>query len=127
MTKRFIREHLSLWVPITYAASGAIAPPDPELIQVSDAAGQRAQRRGIVQGPGRPVAVVEVLVFAQHSHQVPLVPDQGAVQHLAAAASDPAFHDRIHSRRLDRGADHPDAGDLEHCVDGGSEAGVPVV
>jgi hypothetical protein len=26
-------------------ASGTVAPPDPELIQASDAAGQRAQRR----------------------------------------------------------------------------------
>jgi hypothetical protein len=29
-------------------ASGTITPPDPELIQVDDAIGQRAQRRGLV-------------------------------------------------------------------------------
>jgi hypothetical protein len=31
-------------------ASGTIAPLDPELIQVGDAIGQRAQRSGLVQG-----------------------------------------------------------------------------
>jgi hypothetical protein len=49
-------------------ASGTITPPDPELIQVDDAIGQRLQRRGLVQGSVRPVPVVEVLVLAQHDH-----------------------------------------------------------
>ena len=62
----------SLWVPITYAtrryslndASGAIAPPEAEVVQVGDAIGQRAKRRGLVQGAVRPVSVAEVLVLA---------------------------------------------------------------
>jgi hypothetical protein len=32
-------------------ASGAIAPPEAEVVQVGDAIGQRAKRRGLVQGP----------------------------------------------------------------------------
>jgi hypothetical protein len=38
-------------------ASGTVTPLDPELIQVGDAIGQRAQRRGLVQGPVRAVPV----------------------------------------------------------------------
>ncbi len=39
-------------------ASGMVAPLDPELIEVGDAIGQWAQRRGLVQGSVRPVPVV---------------------------------------------------------------------
>jgi hypothetical protein len=60
-------------------ASGTVAPPDAEVIQVSDASWQRAERRGLVQGAVWPVRVVEVLVFAQYGHQVALVPHQGPV------------------------------------------------
>ncbi len=58
-------------------ASGTVTPLDPELIQVGDAIGQRAQRRGLVQGSVRPMPVAEVLVLAQHDHQMPLIPYQG--------------------------------------------------
>jgi hypothetical protein len=58
---------------------------------------------------------------------VPPVPDQGAVQQLPPAAADLPFHDRIHSRRLDRGADDPDARGLEHCIERQRQTGVPVV
>jgi hypothetical protein len=94
-------------------SSGTVAPEDPAVMQVRDAIGQRSQRRGLGQGAVRPVRIVEVLVLAQHDHQMPLIPDQGPVQELAAAAADPAFHDRIHPRRLDRRADDPDARSLE--------------
>ena len=69
----------------------AVTPLDPELIEVGDAIRQRAQRRGQIRGAMRPVVVAEVLVLAQHGHQVPLVPDQGAVEQLTPAASDPPF------------------------------------
>jgi hypothetical protein len=46
-------------------ASGTVAPLDPEVIQVGDAIGQPAQRRGLVQGSVRPGGVAEVLVFTQ--------------------------------------------------------------
>jgi hypothetical protein len=70
-----------------------------ELIQVGDVIGQRAQRRGLVQGSVRPVPVVEVLVLAQHDHQMPMIPYQGPVQQFTPAAPDPAFHDRIAPHR----------------------------
>ena len=88
-------------------ASGTVTPLDPELIQVSDAVGQRAQRRGLVQGPVRPVPAAEVVVLAQDDHQVPLIQYQGPARQLAPAAAGPAFRHRIHPRRLDRGADNP--------------------
>ena len=69
-------------------ASGAVAPPDAERVQVGDIR-QRAERRGMVQGAVQPVRVVEVLVLAQDAHQVALVPDQGPVQQLTPAAANP--------------------------------------
>jgi hypothetical protein len=55
-------------------APGAVTPLDPEMVQVGDAVGHRPERRGLFQGAVRPVGVVEVLVLAQHDHQVPLIP-----------------------------------------------------
>ena len=75
----------------------------------------------------RPVGVVEVLVLAQHDHQVPLIPHQGPVQQLAAAAADPPFHDRIHPGRLNRSTDYPGASGTEDLIERGGEAGVPVM
>jgi hypothetical protein len=71
-------------------ASGTVAPEDAEVVQVSEAVRQRAERRGLVQGPVRPTGVVEILVLAQDGHQVALVPDQGPVQQLTPAAADPS-------------------------------------
>jgi hypothetical protein len=51
-------------------ASGAVAPPDTEVVQVGDTILQRAKRRGLVQGTVRPMSVIEVLVLAQDGHQV---------------------------------------------------------
>src|ERR1022692_3005712 len=61
-------------------AASAVTPLDAEMIQISNAAGQGVERRGLVQGAVRPVRVAEVLVLAQHDRQVALVPDQGPVQ-----------------------------------------------
>jgi hypothetical protein len=80
-------------------ASGAVAPLDTEVVQVGDAVWQRAERCSLVQGAVRPVGVVEVLVLAQHDHQMPLIPYQGPVQQLTPAVADPAFHDRIAPHR----------------------------
>ena len=74
--------------------SGTVAPLDPELIQVGDAIGQPAQRRGMAQDSVRPVPIVEVLVLAQHDHQMPRIPCQGPVQQLMPAAADRAFRSR---------------------------------
>jgi hypothetical protein len=39
-------------------AADAVTPPETEMVQVGDVIWQRAQRRGLVQGPVRPVGVV---------------------------------------------------------------------
>jgi len=54
-----------------------------------DRLGQRFHRRGCVQGAVRPVLIMVGLVLAQDLPQMGLVPDQGAVQELAAASPDP--------------------------------------
>lgn len=63
-------------------ACGTVTPLDLELIRVGGAIGQRARRRGLVQGWVRPVPVAEVLVLAQDDHQMPLIPYKGLVQQL---------------------------------------------
>jgi hypothetical protein len=60
--------------------AGSVAPPNVERVQVGDASGQRAERRGLAQGAVRPVIVVEVLVLAQHGHQVALVPEKSSAR-----------------------------------------------
>jgi hypothetical protein len=54
-------------------ASGAVAPPDAEVVQVGDAIWQRAERRGLVQGAVWPVRVAEVLVLAQLQTRKPTI------------------------------------------------------
>src|SRR5260370_30076078 len=78
---------------------GAVTPLNPEMIQVGDTVGQRAQWRGLLESSVRPVGVVKVFVLPQHYHQVPLVPDQGSVQQLTSAAADPPLYDRIAPHR----------------------------
>jgi hypothetical protein len=73
-------ENLCHQVIFVEDAASAVTPPDPGMIQISNAVGQGAERRGLVQGAVRPARVAEVLVLAQHDHQVALVPDQGLVQ-----------------------------------------------
>jgi hypothetical protein len=57
-------------------ASGAVAPPDAEVVQVGDVIWQWAER-------------------PRDGDQVALLPDQGPVQQLTSAAADRAFHDRV--------------------------------
>src|ERR1035438_2921610 len=53
----------------------------------------------------RPVLIVVGRVLAQDPPQMALIPDQGAVQKLAAASPDPAFGDRVQPE--DQGLDVP--------------------
>ncbi|MDQ2815702.1 MAG: hypothetical protein M3Z75_28625 [Actinomycetota bacterium] len=55
-------------------ASGTVTPLDPEVVQVGDAIGQRAERRCLVQGAVWPVRVIKLLVLAQHDYQMLLIP-----------------------------------------------------
>ena len=50
-----------------------------------------------------------------------LVPDQRLVEELAAATTDPPFHDRVCARCPDRAAQGSDPASGEHRVEGGGE------
>ena len=65
-------------------------------------------------GPGH---VVMRLVIGQVGTQVCLAETQRAVQDLASQCADQAFADRVHPRRLDRGAQDGGAGGLEDGVE----------
>jgi hypothetical protein len=54
---------------------------------------------------------------------VRLAQDQGPVEELAAQGTDEALADRVHPRRLHRGADDGGAGGLEDGGAGGLEDG----
>src|ERR1022692_1661740 len=109
-----------LWVPKTLSmscdqaifvdqATDTSVSSDAVLLKI-DRFGQRFQRRGAVQGAVRAVLIVVGLVLAQDPPQMGLVPDESAVQELAAASPDPAFGDRVHARRPDVTAHGPDPG-----------------
>ena len=38
-------------------APGSVTPPNPEMVEVGNAVGQRAQRRGLPEGPVRPLGI----------------------------------------------------------------------
>ena len=61
------------------------------------------------------------LVRVQDPPQMGLVPDEGAVQELAAASADPVFDDRVHAGRLDVAEHGPDPGIGEDRVERGGE------
>jgi hypothetical protein len=71
------------------------------LVRIGDLRWQRVQRACVGDALVWAVSVVELFELAQGVQQVPLIPDQGAVQQLTAAGPHPPFHDRIHSRHLD--------------------------
>ena len=70
-------------------ATDARLSSDAVLLKI-DRLGQRFQRRGAAQGAVRPMLVMVALVLAQDLPQMVLVPDQGAVQELAAASTEPS-------------------------------------
>jgi hypothetical protein len=85
-------------------AAEAVASADVKTgggVQVRDRCGQCAQWPGVRDSLMRPVRVVELLELTQCADQVPPVPDQGAVEQLAAAGQHPPLADRVHSRHLD--------------------------
>src|SRR5437867_4418340 len=87
-------------------ASGAVAPPDAEVVQVGDAIRQRAEWRGLVQGAVWPVRVVEVLVLAPKTrirrvlqpHKPKIIPRPGS---QARTSPPPAGHPNGSIRRRD--------------------------
>src|ERR1035441_8240003 len=106
-------------------ATDASVSSDAVLTEI-DRFGQRLQRRGAVQGAVRPMLVVVDLVVAQDPPQMVLVPDQGAVQELAAASPDPAFGDPVHAGRPHVAQHGPDPGAGQDRVERGGEVRSPV-
>ena len=87
----------------------------------------RAPRgRVLVQCPVRPVAVIVTGILTKDQAQMPFADDQHPVQALAAGTADPAFRDRVRTRRPYRGLDDPHAGRGEYRVERRGELGVPV-
>jgi hypothetical protein len=121
----------TLCVPITSSAScdqpifvdqATDVSLSSDAVQVEvDRLGQRFQRRGAVQGAVRPMLIVVGLILTQDLPQMGLVPDESAVQELAAASPDPPFGDRVHARRLDVAEHGPDPGVGEDGVERGGE------
>ncbi len=107
-------------------AAEPVASPDADVVvgrrDISPAVGWL-----LAEGPVRPVGVVVIDVFGEDVAEMSSAGDKDAVGALAPRAGDPPLADRVHSRRLDRRADNPDAHSLEHRVECRSEAGVPVM
>jgi hypothetical protein len=74
----------------------------------------------------RAVSVVELFELSQGVDQVPLIPDQRAVQEFAAAGLYPPFRDRVHSWHPDAAEDDVDARVREDAVEQIGELAVPV-
>ena len=83
--------------------------------------GKRFQRRGAVQGAVWTVLIVVGLVVVQDSPNMCLIPDEGSVQELASASTDPAFGNRVHPGRLDVAKYGLDARIGENSVEHGGE------
>src|SRR5258708_31420224 len=83
-------------------ASDPVASSDPEGFELGYLGWKRFERSGAGQRHVRPVVVVVTLAGRQDPAEVGQVPDEGAVEKLAAASADPPLHDRVH-------AGHPDA------------------
>jgi hypothetical protein len=62
-------------------------------------------RSALAERPVGSVSVVVRDVFAQQLFELPAVPEEGAVEELAAHAADPAFRVRVRDRRVGRSSD----------------------
>ncbi len=88
-------------------AAGAVTSLNPEPVKVGDVVGGRRSGAACFRARCGRWVLSKSSYSPQHGHNVPLVPYQGPVEQGAAAAADPPFHDRVHSGRLDGGADDP--------------------
>jgi hypothetical protein len=94
-------------------ATEAVAAVDVqagELVRVGDRLGQWFEWSVVRDPLMRSVEVVEPFVLPECMQQMSLVPDQRAVQQLAAAAPHPAFHNRVHAGHLNSAEHDLDAG-----------------
>jgi hypothetical protein len=80
-------------------ASDPVASSDPEGFEVGYFGWERFERSGAGQGHVRPVVVVVTLAGRQDPAEVGQVPDEGAVEELAAQGADEALADRVAPHR----------------------------
>ena len=71
-------------------SADSVVSSGSERLEVGDLRRQGLGRGGTVQAHVRPVLVVMRLVLTQHAAQVWQLPDERAVEKLAAASPDPA-------------------------------------
>src|ERR1039457_3078841 len=90
-------------------------------VSCGDAGNGARVRDALVDALMGPGGVVMLLVLGQGGAQVRLVQDQGPVEELTAQGADKALADRVHPRRLHRGAHDGGAGGLEDGIDGRGE------
>ena len=124
-----------LWVPetVTLCDLGVFVDQAAEPVPAHNAHTGRFRRpmctsggRVLQQRPVWPVRVVVIDILAQDQPQVPFADDQHPVQALAAGAGDPAFGNRVRTRRPDWRLDDPRADRGKHCVERRSELRIPV-
>lgn len=97
-----------------------------DLVWFGDRWRQRLQRAGVGDALMRPMLVVEGLELAVCVEQVPLVPDQRAVEELTAVGLHPPLHHRIHPRHPRPGQHRLDTGIGQNGVEQLRELAVPV-
>src|SRR3954468_9487206 len=73
-----------------------------------------------------PMSVEVVLVLGENLAQMRGVDGEDPVEDLATYTADPAFHDRVHTRRLSSGEHDPDAFGAEHLIEQRGELAVPI-
>jgi hypothetical protein len=78
-------------------------------------------RNALVDALVRPGGLVVLLVFSQDGTQVCFAENEAASEDLASQCADEALADRLHTRRLDGGAQDRGAGGLEDGVKGARE------
>jgi hypothetical protein len=125
-----------LWVPKTPFIScglGILMDEPAESIQPHDAFagrwigfGDGSERWRLTECAVRPVLVVVRQVARQHCLEMPLTQDQHPVEQLTTYGADPAFGERIRSRRTHRRPQDSDALGGEDRIEGVGELRVSV-
>ena len=129
----FAAEHVGAEYPVTSRDLGIFVDQAAESVAPQDPGGRAHSGRmltliwrSLAQRPVRPVRIEVLDVLAQDQAQVPLAGDQHPVQALTACAGNPAFRDRVRTRRLHRRLDDPHADRGEDRVERRGELGIPV-
>lgn len=72
-----------------------IAAPGTERVEVDDGVGQRLEWCGLPERAVPAMFVMADLGLSQYSQEMPLIPDQGAIEQLPSASANPPLYDRV--------------------------------